>query len=654
MRKRFLVVALIVSGALLLLTRAGVNLHGTAVQAMERGMGDFGPRQRQEREYRSPFDLAFSPDGRKLAVTDRTAGCLYVLDADSGDLRTTIPLRGRPSGLAWESSERVLVCEYDAGSVAKIDTETGQVLRRFFLGPKPVGTAVAKNKGLLVVCDFGLQTVSIVDIETGAMRASTSAGKHPHSVAITPDERMAVIANMLPSGSAAEHTSTAVVSLIDLDVGTKIADIPLPDNSANIRQVRVSPDGRWAYLVHTRGRTMLPTTQLDRGWVNTNALSIIDLSHKQVFATVLLDTVTEGAADPWGIALSPDGGTAWISVAGAQQIARIELGRLHDLLAGRTGESQVSDLQSQVGDAGAIWQQIRQDPAKRDQLSYHLSALYAAGLISRVPIDVKGPRSIAMSPDGKRLMVASYFSGEVLVLDPDRCQVVKRIGLGPQPAPDMVRHGEFVFHDGRHSFQNWLSCVSCHPDGRADGFNWDLLNDGIGTPKNARSLLWSYKTPPLMSLGTRANMEEATQKGFQFIQFREIDEGDLNAVRAYLRSMTPEPSPYLVNGVLSDKARKGRALFESSEVGCSGCHPAPLFTSLKTVDVGTRSALDRSDAFDTPTCVELWRTGPYLHDGSAVTLKDVLTTRNLGDKHGRTSHLSDEEIDALVEYLLSL
>jgi DNA-binding beta-propeller fold protein YncE len=621
---------------------------------MERGMGDFGPRQRQEREYRSPFDLAFSPDGRKLAVTDRTAGCLYVLDADSGDLRTTIPLRGRPSGLAWESPERVLVCEYDAGSVAKIDTETGQVLRRFFLGPKPVGAAVAKNKGLLVVCDFGLQTVSIVDIETGAMRASTPAGKHPHSVAITPDERMAVIANMLPSGSAAEHTSTAVVSLIDLDAGTKIADVPLPDNSANIRQVRVSPDGRWAYLVHTRGRTMLPTTQLDRGWVNTNALSIIDLSHKQVFATVLLDTVTEGAADPWGIALSPDGGTAWISVAGAQQIARIELGRLHDLLAGRADESQISDLKSQIGDAGAIWQQIRRDPTKRDQLSYHLSALYAAGLISRVPIDVKGPRAIAMSPDAKQLVVASYFSGEVLVLNPDRCQAVKRIGLGPQPAPDMVRHGEFVFHDGRHSFQNWLSCVSCHPDGRADGFNWDLLNDGIGTPKNARSLLWSYKTPPLMSLGTRSNMEEATQKGFQFIQFREIDEGDLNAVRAYLRSMTPEPSPYLVNGVLSDKARKGRALFESPEVGCSGCHPAPLFTSLKTVDVGTRSALDRSDAFDTPTCVELWRTGPYLHDGSAVTLKDVLTTRNLGDRHGRTSHLSDEEIDALVEYLLSL
>jgi cytochrome c peroxidase len=274
--------------------------------------------------------------------------------------------------------------------------------------------------------------------------------------------------------------------------------------------------------------------------------------------------------------------------------------------------------------------------------------------MSRVPIAAKGPRSLALSPDGRQLMVASYFSGEVLALDPNQCRVIKRIGLGPQPAPDAVRHGEFVFHDGRHSFQSWLSCASCHPDGRADGLNWDLLNDGIGNPKNAHSLLWSHRTPPSMSLGIRENMEEATQKGFQFIQFREIEEGDLNAVRAFLRSMEPEPSPYLVNGSLSDKARKGREVFENAEVGCSACHPAPLFTSLKTYDVGTRSALDRNDAFDTPTLVELWRTGPHLHDGSAVTLNDVLTTKNPNDRHGKTSHLSEEEIDALVEYLLSL
>ena len=71
-------------------------------------------------------------------------------------------------------------------------------------------------------------------------------------------------------------------------------------------------------------------------------------------------------------------------------------------------------------------------------------------------------------------------------------------------------------------------------------------------------------------------------------------------------------------------------------------------------DVGTRGELDRSGTFDTPTLVELWRTAPYLHDGSAATLREVLTDRNQGDLHGTTSHLTDDEIEALIAYLMSL
>jgi hypothetical protein len=37
-----------------------------------------------------------------------------------------------------------------------------------------------------------------------------------------------------------------------------------------------------------------------------------------------------------------------------------------------------------------------------------------------------------------------------------------------------------------------------------------------------------------------------------------------------------------------------------------------------------------------------------------VTLKEVLTTFNPHQLHGKTAHLTAEEIDALVEYLLSL
>lgn len=57
---------------------------------------------------------------------------------------------------------------------------------------------------------------------------------------------------------------------------------------------------------------------------------------------------------------------------------------------------------------------------------------------------------------------------------------------------------------------------------------------------------------------------------------------------------------------------------------------------------------------DTPTLKGIWETGPYLHDGSAATLMDVITTANPGDRHGRTSHLSRKEREQLAAFLLQL
>jgi cytochrome c peroxidase len=162
----------------------------------------------------------------------------------------------------------------------------------------------------------------------------------------------------------------------------------------------------------------------------------------------------------------------------------------------------------------------------------------------------------------------------------------------------------------------------------------------------------------VMSRGVRASYGVAVNAGFRYIQFNMPGEGEVEAVMTYLSALEPEKSPYLVKDgddwVLSEKAKKGKAIFESAETGCAGCHPAPLFTDLQLHDVGTRHELDQSGTFDNPTLIEIWQTGPWLHDGSASTMKEVLVDQNKEDKHGKTSHLSEEEIDALAEYLLSL
>ncbi|MFW6256324.1 MAG: cell surface protein, partial [Candidatus Sumerlaeota bacterium] len=428
-----------------------------------------------------------------------------------------------------------------------------------------------------------------------------------------------------------------------------------PDGSSNVREIEISPDGKWAYAAHTRGRPALPTTQLDRGWVNTNAMSIIDLEKKELYTTILLDLLTKGAADPWGVAVSPDGKDAWVSISGTHEVARLDLDRLHKYLEGGFELAEGQEIDPYSGSAEMIWSELKENPAKRLDLVNNLAVLHGADLMKRFEIKgSRGLRGLDISPDGQTLAVASYFTGEAIMLKPESMEPTRKISLGKQPEMTMARRGEKIFFDGNYCFQSWLSCGSCHADGRVDGLNWDLLNDGIGNPKNAKSLLWSHKTPPVMSLGVRASMEVATQKGFEFIQFTTVEEDDLEAVHAYLRSMEPEASPYLVNGKLSEKAEKGKKIFESREVGCSNCHPAPLFTDLQMYDVGTRHELDREDAFDNPTLVEMWRSGPYLHDGSATSIYQLFKEMNPEDKHGKTSHLSDEELRALEEYVLSL
>ncbi|MEN8152183.1 MAG: cell surface protein, partial [Planctomycetota bacterium] len=132
------------------------------------------------------------------------------------------------------------------------------------------------------------------------------------------------------------------------------------------------------------------------------------------------------------------------------------------------------------------------------------------------------------------------------------------------------------------------------------------------------------------------------------IQFAVRPEEDAKAIDAYLSSLTPVRGPAGNPAAIA----RGEKLFVKAR--CDKCHPAPLFTDLKSYDVGVGRGLDADRPLDTPTLVEIWRTAPYLYDGRAANLRSVLTTDNPDDRHGKTKDLTTEEIDDLVEFLQSL
>ena len=111
----------------------------------------------------------------------------------------------------------------------------------------------------------------------------------------------------------------------------------------------------------------------------------------------------------------------------------------------------------------------------------------------------------------------------------------------------------------------------------------------------------------------------------------------------------------------TEPAHKGREIFFSRQTGCARCHRPPLYSDggwpdaegrFALRDVGTRLPEAAEQLrLDTPSLLGLGSLAAYLHHRQAKTLEQVFTDFNPQDKHGRTSHLSDDEILALVEFL---
>ncbi|RIK81629.1 MAG: hypothetical protein DCC68_08205 [Planctomycetota bacterium] len=605
--------------------------------------------------FHSPSALAISPDGQTVYVADATGAALVVIDSAKGAISASIALNGNPQSVALSADGRTAyIGEYGTGTVAVVDLAAKSVAARIPVGRFPAALALAEKGRRLYVADQEDHSVRVIDLAAApqACVARVEVRREPVSLAITPDERRVVVANLLPVGVGTDPKLAAEVSVIDAEKLAVVGHAKLPPGSSCVRGVCVSPDGKWAYVVHGLGRFNLPITQLERGWVNTFALSVVDVATCSRAATMLLDDLTQGAADPHSVACSRDGGRLWISHAGVHEVSLVEIARIHEYLNGKLPESLVS---LRDGSLPNIWVRIRDDKTQIAELENDLTALYIGGAIRRFATGGKGPRGLALSPDGTRLFVANYYDGKIAVLDAAAGKALGTFDVGPQTPPDSRRRGEIIFHDATKAFQRWHSCASCHPnEGRVDGLRWDFLGDGIGNAKDTISLLHFDQTEPQNRRATVPTAKQCTRNGLEGTNMLVATDRDVDDLYTYLISLRPVASPHLgKDGALTESAARGKALFEGT-AGCARCHPGPYFTDRKMHNVGVLSENEPDGRYDTPSLLEAYRTAPYLHDGRAETLKDVLTIYNPKGRHGNVGDLSPQQIDDVVAFLLSL
>lgn len=576
--------------------------------------------------YRSPLDVALSPSAKTLYVSDHTAGQVVAVNVDSGITDASVSVK-TPTGIAVApDGASVYVASKDNDQVIALDPVTLKNKQAVAVRRAPAGLTISPDGSILYACEQFANTVAAIDTYTMKVIDRYRVTREPRFAALA-DDKTLIVANQLPDGSNLDDDLGACVDIIDLST-KRSTKVQLARGATDVGQVVVSADGKYAFVIHVLARWLVPPTQLDRGWIATNALTVIDIASRTRLNTCLIDDLDRGAANGYGLALSPDGQTLYTTQAGTNETQIINVDKLIKLMAEWPKDSAVA-------------------------LEDDLTAVYRAQVRKRVQTGGIGPRGVTAGMSA--VYIANYFSGDISCMDPQTGKVLKKISIGNQPAADDTRQGEIYFNSALACFQQWQSCATCHPDARTDGLAWDLLNDGIGNPKNAKSMLLSDQTPPVMAHGVRDNMDVAIAAGFKYIQFHVPTQEELDTVHVYLKTLVPERSPYLrPDGTLTASAKRGKVIFNDPKVGCATCHPEPLFTDLQAYSTDTLGPYDVRDDFDTPTLIEVWRTAPYLHDGSVVEMEDVFIDRNKEDKHGVTSHLTRREMRDLVEYVLSL
>jgi YVTN family beta-propeller protein len=579
--------------------------------------------------------LDVQPDGKQLLTANTDNNSITVVDIVARKAIREIKVGDHPEGVSWISAGPfAIVTLYREDAVVIVDTGSGKIVHRFDKLNEPYGVVTTKDgKKAYVSLDYPGKVVEIDLINRKVLR-QLSAGEWARGIAIDSSEKTLFVSNFYTAGLTA----------IDLETG-KIKDTWAGLKSDNLaRQVELHPTRPKAYLAHQQSRTDVFSA---RGSIFPQ-LTIYTTSPEQAGKSrrmsIGLDTYNGVyvMATPWETAISPDGKYLITIYAGSEDC------NLHEV---------VND----------DYREVTRNNRRATSIG-------------------KNPRAVRFSPDSKTAFIYNTLDFAVSFHSIPSMEKLNEVVVCQPPHTPAWVQGKFLFNSTSPPLtaQRWVACASCHPDGLADGKIWENPEGLRKTPALAglahtHPLHWSADRDEVQdfeyTIRGKLMMGRGLAPKFRYkprTEFQEPSELEerlsdrspaLDALAVYTNSFPTRLSPHIPEkGKLSEEAQRGKELFFNNDVACAKCHTGPYYTDSRLQkpfllhDVGTGNDPEEKmgPKYDTPSLIGLYRTAPYLHHGKATTIMDVLTTFNTKDQHGKTSHLSMQQKQDLVEFLKAL
>lgn len=593
-------------------------------------------------DYYSPFNLALSGNGKELFVVAEEAGLLMIVDTEKEKITHKIRVGNQPHTVILDSDEKfAYVSNQWSDNISVINLSTMSVTDTLKTGNGPAGIALSSDGQTLYAVNSYTNDISVIDIRSGKELKRLAAGNNPTGIVMAPDKNRLYVTSrralLVPYGDP------VVCELTVINDNSKTISAREDMESAYMMEnIVFTPDGGLALMPLIRPKNLIPSIQVERGFMMTNGMAVIEQKTGGRIIQLLLDEPNQYFADPFDVAITPDGKRAFISHAGVNLISVVDV----DSLRAFINESSSEELNFYSNHLGA-------------------SSRY---VVKRIPTGAN-PKGLTISPDGRLLYVAEHLEDRIAVINTQSMETVSTIELGGPRRITVARHGRRLLNNAKGTFQTQYSCYTCHPDAHEDGLVYNMASKDMGRNlANTQSLRDIGDTPPFKWNGKNQTIYKQDGMRFSTVLTRNepFSYKELDALVAYIVTGIPYPPNLLYNptGELNDMQLRGKALFERTHDNlgneipvknrCITCHPPPYFTHKQMEDVGTLLASDDPMLFDTPHLNNIYASPPYLHHGLALSLEEIWTKYAHKDTHGAVNDMTKIQLNELIEYLKSL